>query len=140
MKDRKGSQFRSQSGGAGFNRNRSQSGGAGFKFGGNGDRSGSRPKSDLVKKVEELVKNEQENRKDNQEIKKQLKEIREIIVKAKVNHFVEEEYEFNVRFVDEAKGMQLIVDSGAPVSIATSKWMEKYLKEMEVNKDDREGM
>ena len=148
MKNRKGSQFRSQSGRAGFNRNRSQSGRAefdrnrsqsgraGFKFGGNGDRSGSRPKSDLVKKVEELVKSEQENRKDNQEIKKQLKEIREIIVKAKVNHFVEEEYEFNVRFVDEAKGMQMIVDSGAPVSIATSKWMEKYLKEMEVNKDD----
>ena len=51
MKDRKGSQFRSQScgasfnrnrsqsGRAGFDRNRSQSGGAGFKFGGNGDRS-----------------------------------------------------------------------------------------------------
>ena len=79
----------------------------------------------MVKKVEELVKGEQENRKDNQEIKKQLKEIREIIVKAKVNHFVEEEYEFNVRFVDEAKGMQIIVDSDAPVSITTSKWMER---------------
>ena len=57
-------------------------------------------------------------------------------MKAKVNHFVEEEYEFNVRFVDEAKGMQMIVDSGAPVSIGTSKWMKKYLKELEVNKDD----
>ena len=32
-----------------------------------------------------------------------------------VNHFVEEEYEFNVRFVDEAKGMQMIVDSGTPI-------------------------
>ena len=41
----------------------------------------------------------------------------------------------NVRYVNEAKGMQMIVDSGAPVSIATSKWMERYLKEMEVEKD-----
>ena len=53
-----------------------------------------------------------------------------------VNHFVEEEYKVNVRFVDEAKGMQMIVDSGAPVSIATSKWIEKYLKDMEVKKDE----
>ena len=30
----------------------------------------------------------------------------------------------------------MIVDSGAPVSIATSKWMERYLKEMEVKKDE----
>ena len=53
-----------------------------------------------------------------------------------VNHFVEEEYEVNVRFVDEAKGMQMIVDSGAPVSITTSKWMDRYLKNMEVKKDE----
>ena len=30
----------------------------------------------------------------------------------------------------------MIVDSGAPVSIATSKWMEKYLKNMEVRKEE----
>ena len=30
----------------------------------------------------------------------------------------------------------MIVDSGAPVSITTSKWMEKCLKNMEVRKDD----
>ena len=30
----------------------------------------------------------------------------------------------------------MIVDSGTPVSITTSKWMERYLKEMEVKKDD----
>ena len=53
-----------------------------------------------------------------------------------MNHFVEEEYGVNVIFVDEAKGMQVIVDSGTPVSIATSKWMEKYLKNMEVKKDE----
>ena len=53
-----------------------------------------------------------------------------------LNHFVEEEYEVNVRFVDEAKGMNMIMDSGAPVLIATSEWMEKYLKNMEVRKEE----
>ena len=41
-----------------------------------------------------------------------------------------------MRFVDEAKGMQMIVDSGAPVSITTSKWMERYLKEMKVKNNE----
>ena len=54
-------------------------------------------------------------------MKKQLKEIIEKIDKVKENHFVEEEYTVNVRYVNEAKGMQMIVDSGTPVSIATSK-------------------
>ena len=44
-------------------------------------------------------------------------------IKVKVNHFVEEEYTVNVRYVDEAKGMQMRVDNGVPVSIATSKWI-----------------
>ena len=42
----------------------------------------------------------------------------------------------NVMYVDEAKGMNIIVDSGAPVSIATRKWIEKYLKDMKVKKDE----
>ena len=121
VKDRNGSQFRSQSGGVGFNRNRSKSGGNGNRNR-NGDRSGSRPPG----QKSELAKNVENNGKDIQEIKKQLKEIIEKIDKVKENHFVEEEYTVNVRYVNEAKGMQMIVDSGAPVSIATSKWMERY--------------
>ena len=38
-------------------------------------------------------------------MKKLMKEMIEKLEKAKVNHFVEEEYELNVRFLDEAKGM-----------------------------------
>ena len=52
-----------------------------------------------------------------------------------VNHLVAEEFEINVRYVDEAEGINMIVDSGAPVSIATSKWMEKYLKTIGVKKE-----
>ena len=128
VKNRNGSRLRSQSGGAGFNRYRSKSGGAGFS--GSKDRFGSQPrqKSDLAKDVEEIKKD-----------MKEMKTLVEELTKAKancVNHFVEEEYEVNMRFLDEAIGMNIIVNSGAPVSIATSKWMEKYLKNMEVKKDE----
>ena len=51
-------------------------------------------------------------------------------------NFVEEEYEVNIRLVNETKGMQMIVDSGAPMSIATTKWMDRYLKSMEVKEDE----
>ena len=71
-------------------------------------------------------------------MKLQLKEIIEKLDKVKESHFVEEEYIMNVRYVNEAKGIQMIVDSGTPVSIATSKWMEKYLKEIEVSQEEME--
>ena len=126
VKDRNGSRFRSQSNGAGFNRFRSKSGGAGFSK----DRSGSQPKqkSELAKDVEEI-------KKDMKEMKKMMDELKKSKANC-VNHFVVEEFEINVRYVDEAKGMNMIVDSGAPVSIATSKWIEKYLKTMTVKKED----
>ena len=125
LKDRNGSKFRSQSGGRGF------SGNFRSKSQGNGDRSGSKPpyKSELAKDVES-------NKKDLQAVKLQLKEILEKLDKVKESHFVEEEYIMNVRYVNETKGIQMIVDSGAPVSIATSKWMEKYLNEMEVDRNE----
>ena len=115
-----------QSNRAGFNRYRSKSGGAGFSK----DRSGSQPKqkSELAKDVEEI-------KKDMKEMKKMMDELKKAKANC-VNHFVEEEYEVNVRYVDEAKGMNMIVDSGAPVSIATSEWMEKYLNNMEVKKEE----
>ena len=104
VKDRNGSRFRSQSGGAGFERYRSKSGGAGFS--GSKDRFGYQPrqKRDLAKDVEEI-------KKDMKEMKTLLDELRKAKANC-VNHFVEEEYEVNVRFVDEAKGMQMILDSG----------------------------
>ena len=101
MKDRQGSRFRSQSSGAGFQRTKSK------------DRAGSqiRPKSELAKDVEEI-------KKDMKRIEKLLEELK----RERVNtNFVEEEYEVNIRYVDKAKGMQMIVHSGDPKSITTNK-------------------
>ena len=100
MKDRQGSRCGSQSGGAGFNRFRSKSGGAGFNGSSQSkDIFGSqpRPKRDLVKDVEEI-------KKDMKEMKNLLDELNKAILNCE-NHFVEEEYDVNVRFVDEAKGI-----------------------------------
>ena len=44
-------------------------------------------------------------------MKLQLKEIIEKLDKVKESHFVEEEYIMNVRYVNETKGIQMIVDS-----------------------------
>ena len=38
-----------------------------------------------------------------------------------LNHFVDEKYEVNVRFVDKTKGMNMILDSCAQVSITNRK-------------------
>merc|ERR1712002_653612 len=125
VKDRNGSRFRSQSRGSGFNRYRSQSGGAGNSS----NRSGSiKPKSELAKDVEDI-------KKDVKEMKKMMDELKNTKANC-VNHFVAEEFEINVRYVDETKDINMIVDSGAPVSIATSKWMEKYYKTMGVKKEE----
>merc|ERR1712115_580271 len=80
----------------------------------------------------ELAKNVENNSKDLQAVKLQLKEILEKLDKVKESHFVEEEYIMNVRYVNETKGIQMIVDSGAPVSIATSKWIEMRLQKENV--------
>ena len=55
--------------------------------------------------------------------------------KVKCNN-VEEEYEVNIRFVYEAKGMQMIVDSGALMSFATTKWIDRYLKSMGLKENE----
>ena len=44
---------------------------------------------------------------------KKLDKLCDKIEKVKVNNFVEEEYTVNVRYVDEAKGMQMILESEA---------------------------
>ena len=47
----------------------------------------------------------------------------------KKNNFVEKESVIDVRFVNETSGMKTIVDSGAPYSITSNKWMAKYMEE-----------
>lgn len=54
------------------------------------------------------------------------------------NNFVEEEYTVDMRYVNELEGLKIIVDKGAPMSIVSVAWLEKYLKEIEVDARDVE--
>ena len=74
---------------------------------------------------------------DLKETKKLIVEMKEEMMKISLdNNFLEEEYDVDVRYVDETEGLKIIVDSGVPMSIVSAGWLEKYLREMGVDKKD----
>ena len=44
----------------------------------------------------------------------------------------------NEMYVSETEGFKMIVDIGAPLSIVSNKWLEKYIDEMKVDREDIE--
>ena len=50
--------------------------------------------------------------------------------------FVEEEIIVDVKFVDTSIGTIMIVESGAPLSIVSSTWLKKYVKENRVDENE----
>ena len=91
-------------------------------------KSKDRPKSELAKDVEEV-------KADVKEIRKLIVEIDKKMVKKSEmeSNFVKEEYDVDVRYVNETEGLRMIVDSGVSMLIVSAGWLEKYLKEMEVD-------
>ena len=53
-------------------------------------------------------------------------------------NFVEEEILVDVRFVSETGGLKILVDSGAPLSVVSEKWMKKYINEKVVDEKELE--
>ena len=105
--------------------------GSNARPGGNNIRSGSnskeRPKGELFKKVEMIeVKFEQFEK----EIKEMLKN------KLVDTQFVEEEFIIDVKYVNTGAKKMILIDSDAPKSIVSSKWLEEYLREVKVNGDE----
>ena len=71
--------------------------------------------------------------KDVEDVKTDVKEIKKLIVEMEKrmvrysemeSNFIEEEYDVDVRYVDETEGLKIIVDSGAPMSIVSAGWLE----------------
>ena len=52
------------------------------------------------------------------------------------NNYGEGEIEINIRYVSNRTGLRMIVDSGAPFSIVSNKWIDRYVKEMEMVMED----
>ena len=58
----------------------------------------------------------------------------EMLKKNAINmKFVEEEIVIDVKFVDTCIGSRMIVDSGAPLSIVSSRWLKRYIEEAKVD-------
>ena len=72
-------------------------------------------------------------------VEKDVKEILEMLKKSPLKlNFVEEEILVDVRFVSETGGLKMIVDSGAPLSVVSEKWMRKYINEKVVDENELE--
>ena len=51
-------------------------------------------------------------------------------------NYVEEEIVIDIKFVDPNIRKKMLVDSGAPLSIVSSKWLNNYVKEVEIDNTD----
>ena len=84
-----------------------------------------RPKTELFKKVEEIERKLEKVDK----VERSVSEIMEMLNKSPVNmKFVEEEMTVDFKFVDASIGTRMIVDSGAPLSIVSSSWLQKKIR------------
>ena len=126
-RDRFRSIFMSQSKGA---RSQSRNNSINRAQGGYNLKSGERLKSELAKDVE-LIKMEQK------EVKNLLKKMDEKLSRCEVkSSFVEEEIEIDVKYIRESEGLKMIIYSGTPLSIVRDRWLQKYLKEIRVDRNE----
>ena len=86
----------------------------------------------MLKKVENLEK-------EIGTIKKSvgsIKNIEEMLKKATINtQFVEEEICIDVKYVEKEVNNNMIIDSGAPVSLMSSTWFANYIEEAKVENE-----
>ena len=73
--------------------------------------------------------------KNNEELKKELQEIKEML-KTINTQYVDEKIVIDVKYVNEGQEILMLIDSGAPKSIVSSRWFEGYLKDTKVEEND----
>ena len=87
----------------------------------------------MVKKVESIEK-------EIGTIKKSvgcIKNIEEMLKQVTINtQFVEEEIVINVKYVEKEIDNDMIIDSGAPVSLMSSTWFANYIEEAKVENEE----
>ena len=131
---RQGSSFRDDSRPRGHYRpNSNARSGSNNKQGGNlrgQSKSQERPKSEMFRKVENLEKEFEKFKKSQNEMKEILK------TKLISTQFVEEEIIIDVKYVNLGAERMMYIDSGAPKSIVSKKWLGGYLKDAKVSDED----
>lgn len=81
---------------------------------------------------------EEQNAKNIAEMQKQMKDIQEkvtLLITAGT-HLVGEEIVYDIKLIGEDMGKKMIIDSGAPVSLMSREWFERYVIERRVNPEE----
>ena len=73
-------------------------------------------------------------------MKKEITELKDVVknLVAVNTKFVEEEFVIDIKLVNNDKEYRMIIDSGAPVSLASKEWFEKYIREKKVDEGEIE--
>ena len=85
-----------------------------------------------------MDKMEEKHEKEMTGIKKTLKSVEDKLTNlvAVSTKYVEEEFVIDVKLVNNDKEFRMIIDSGAPVSLASKEWFEKYVEEKKVDEEE----
>ena len=68
-----------------------------------------------------------------------MKNMEEMVKKIEINtKFIKEEIVIDVKYVEKDTESMIVIDSGAPVSLVSSTWLENYLKEAKVDDEEVE--
>merc|ERR1712105_60980 len=100
----------------------------------NRSKSMDRPKSELMKKIEVMEKDITAMKNSNKNVEEMVKKLTTSIS----TKFVEEEIFIDVKYVEKELENLMIVDSGAPVSLMSSAWLNNYLKEAKIDQSEVE--
>lgn len=72
-------------------------------------------------------------------VEKSVNAVIEMLKKSPINmQFVEEEIIIDAKYVDTGAEKFMLVDSGAPLMIVSSKWFEEYLMDTKLDEEDLE--
>ena len=84
----------------------------------------------MLKKIE-MMENKFEK------FEKAQNEMKEILQNRLIStEFVEEDIVIDVKYVIAEAEKMILIDSGAPKSILSSKWLDEYLKDAKVSKEE----
>ena len=87
----------------------------------------------MFRKVENLEKEFEKFKKSKNKMKEILK------TKLIRTKFVEEEIIINVKYINARAERMMLIDSGAPKSIVSKKWLEGYLQDAKVSEEVVQG-
>ena len=73
-------------------------------------------------------------------LEKEMKEMKEMLKGKVINgYFVEEDVIVDAKFMNARAPRMMLIDSGAPKSVVSRDWIDGYLKDMKVLKNEKDA-